>query len=128
MIKKLLIVEDEKNISFIISENAKIEGYECDVSYDGEDGLKKALTNEYDLIVLDEINNVFVTKDFEWQRAMPFDEVLCLLRNHDKSRHVILTGRNAPDELIAVADLVTEMRCVKHYYDEGTAAAKGLEF
>lgn len=53
MAKKLLIVEDEKNISYIISENAKIEGYECDVSYDGEDGLKKALTNVYDLIILD---------------------------------------------------------------------------
>ena len=51
--KKLLIVEDEKNISYIISENAKIEGYECDVSYDGEEGLKKALTNAYDLIILD---------------------------------------------------------------------------
>ena len=53
MAKKLLIVEDEKNISFIIVENAKIEGFECDVAYDGEDGLKKALTNAYDLIVLD---------------------------------------------------------------------------
>ena len=53
MAKKLLIVEDDKNISFIISENAKIEGYECDVSYDGEQGLKKALANAYDLIILD---------------------------------------------------------------------------
>jgi len=53
MAKKLLIVEDEKNISYIISENAKIEGYECDAAYDGEDGLQKALTNDYDLILLD---------------------------------------------------------------------------
>jgi len=53
MAKKLLIVEDEKNISYIISENAKIEGYDYDVSYDGEDGLNKALTNSYDLILLD---------------------------------------------------------------------------
>jgi len=53
MAKKLLVVEDEKGISFIISENAKIEGYECDISYDGEDGLKKALKNDYDLIILD---------------------------------------------------------------------------
>jgi two-component system response regulator VicR len=53
MAKKLLIVEDDKNISYIISENAKIEGYECDVSYDGEDGLNKALRYAYDLILLD---------------------------------------------------------------------------
>ena len=53
MAKKLLIVEDDKNISYIISENAKMEGYECDVSYDGEDGLSKALTSTHDLILLD---------------------------------------------------------------------------
>jgi two-component system response regulator VicR len=53
MAKKLLIVEDEKNISYIISENAKIEGYECDAAYDGEDGLNKARTGDYDLILLD---------------------------------------------------------------------------
>jgi len=53
MAKKLLIVEDDKNISYIIAENAKIEGYECDAVYDGEEGLKKALTNVYDLILLD---------------------------------------------------------------------------
>ncbi|MCL2095505.1 MAG: response regulator transcription factor [Oscillospiraceae bacterium] len=53
MTKKLLIVEDDRNISFIISENAKLEGYERDVAYDGEDGLEKALKNVYDLILLD---------------------------------------------------------------------------
>ena len=53
MAKKLLIVEDDKHISYIISENAKMEGYECDVSRDGEDGLSKARTNAYDLILLD---------------------------------------------------------------------------
>lgn len=93
-----------------------------------------ALTKErladpsYDLIVLDEINNVFATEDFDWRQVMPLDEVLELLRSHEKERHVILTGRNAPDWLIETADLVTEMRCVKHYYNDGTAATKGLEF
>jgi cob(I)alamin adenosyltransferase len=89
---------------------------------------EKLADSSYDLIVLDEINNVFATKDFDWRKAMPLEEVIGLLLNHDKSRNVILTGRNAPEWLIEVADLVTEMRCVKHYYDDGTAAAKGLEF
>ncbi|MCL1793243.1 MAG: response regulator transcription factor [Oscillospiraceae bacterium] len=53
MARKLLIVEDDKNLSSIIFENAKLENYECDVSYDGEDGLKKALADKYDLIILD---------------------------------------------------------------------------
>ena len=53
MPKKLLIVEDEKNISFIITDNATEEGYECDAAFNGEDGLDKALNNQYDLIILD---------------------------------------------------------------------------
>ena len=53
MAKKLLIVEDDKNISFLVSVNAKVEGYDLDVSYDGEDGLNKARENAYDLIILD---------------------------------------------------------------------------
>ena len=53
MPKKLLIVEDEKHLSFIIADNAMAEGYECDTAFDGEDGLDKALNNRYDLIVLD---------------------------------------------------------------------------
>jgi two-component system response regulator VicR len=53
MSKKLLIVEDDKNISFIMTDNAKAEGYECDAAFDGEDGLNMALNNQYDLIILD---------------------------------------------------------------------------
>ena len=53
MSKKLLVVEDDKHISFIITENAKAEGYECEAAFDGENGLNKALNNQYDLIILD---------------------------------------------------------------------------
>ena len=53
MMKKLLVVEDDKNISYIITENANAEGYECDTAFDGQDGLNKALNNQYDLIILD---------------------------------------------------------------------------
>ena len=53
MLKKLLVVEDDKNLSYIITENAKAEGYEYDSALDGEDGLNKALNNQYDLIILD---------------------------------------------------------------------------
>ena len=51
--KKLLLVEDDKNISLLVSENAKLENYSCDTAYDGEDGFKKALAGSYDLILLD---------------------------------------------------------------------------
>ncbi len=51
--KKILVVEDEKNIATILAYNIKREGYECEIAYDGEAGLTMALTGSYDLILLD---------------------------------------------------------------------------
>ena len=51
--KRILIVEDERKISQIIEVNLKIAGYDCDVAADGEEGLSKALTGNFDLILLD---------------------------------------------------------------------------
>ncbi|MBQ0010317.1 MAG: response regulator, partial [Ruminococcus sp.] len=51
--KRILIVEDERKISQIIEVNLKIAGYDCDVAADGEEGLAKALTGDFDLILLD---------------------------------------------------------------------------
>ena len=51
--KKILVVEDEKNIALVLAYNIKKEGYDCDVAYDGETGLNMALTGGYDLILLD---------------------------------------------------------------------------
>lgn len=51
--KKILIVEDEKNIAVVLAYNIKKEGFDCDVAYDGEAGLKMALAGKYDLILLD---------------------------------------------------------------------------
>jgi len=76
----------------------------------------------FDVVVLDEvITAVF----FE---LVPLDDVLRLLA--DKPQHVelVLTGRRAPDELVAAADLVTEMRPLKHYYDAGVEAREGIEY
>ncbi|MBR6051895.1 MAG: response regulator transcription factor [Clostridia bacterium] len=53
MQKKILIIEDEQKISQVLQVNLMMAGYECDAAYDGEDGLKKALEGNYDLILLD---------------------------------------------------------------------------
>jgi cob(I)alamin adenosyltransferase len=53
--------------------------------------------------------------------------VLDLLASKPSNVELVLTGRYAPDELIEVADLVTEMREVKHYYQQGVLARKGIE-
>ena len=80
------------------------------------------LGGNYDLVVLDEVNVALSLKLIE------LDDVLKLIS--DKPTHVelILTGRYADSELIEVADVVTEMVKIKHPYDEGILARKGIEY
>jgi cob(I)alamin adenosyltransferase len=76
----------------------------------------------HDLVVLDEINLALAF------RLIPLDEALEVLKNRPAHVEVVLTGRQAPAELIALADLVTEMRPVKHYYQAGVKARAGIEW
>lgn len=77
----------------------------------------------YDMIVLDELNIVL---DYG---LLPLDSVLETIRNRPSGLHLVVTGRNAPQQLIDCADLVTEMRLIKHpYRDQGIKAQRGIEF
>ncbi|MDE1917471.1 MAG: cob(I)yrinic acid a,c-diamide adenosyltransferase [Sphingomonadales bacterium] len=59
---------------------------------------------------------------------LPLDEVVATLTTRPEMKHVIVTGRNAPEALIEAADLVTEMTMVKHPFRSGVKAQKGIEF
>jgi cob(I)alamin adenosyltransferase len=83
---------------------------------------EKILSGRYDLIILDEINYVL------GYGYLPVDEVVRVLKSRPSHVHVVLTGRNAPEEIISVADCVTEMRDVKHPYRNGIPAQKGIDF
>ena len=76
----------------------------------------------FDLVILDELNVVIK------HGYLPLEEVLDELRRKREMLHVVVTGRNARDELIDLADLVTEMKFVKHPYRSGVKAQKGIEF
>ena len=76
----------------------------------------------YKMILLDELN-IVLRYDY-----LPLDEVLAVLRDKPKDTHVIVTGRNAKDELIELADLVTEMTEIKHPFRAGVKAQAGVEF
>ncbi len=78
-------------------------------------------TGEWDLVVLDEITYPL---KFGW---FGVEEVLQTLRARPHTVHVVLTGRGAPPRLIEFADTVTEMRQLKHAYDAGVPAQKGME-
>ena len=59
---------------------------------------------------------------------VPLDDVLETLRRKREDLHIIITGRNAREELIELADLVTEMKLIKHPYKGGIKAQKGIEY
>lgn len=84
---------------------------------------KKAIQNaSYDMVILDELN---VAIDYG---LIPLDEVLQLLRERTEGVEIIITGRYAPKEIIEIADLVSSVQEVKHPYQKGIVARKGVEW
>ncbi|WEK48940.1 MAG: cob(I)yrinic acid a,c-diamide adenosyltransferase [Candidatus Kaistia colombiensis] len=80
-------------------------------------------SGEYHLVVLDELN-IVLRYDY-----LPVDEVVAFLSTEKPADvHVVITGRNAPDALIEIADLVTEMELIKHPFRSGVKAQQGIEF
>lgn len=76
----------------------------------------------YQMVVADELN-IVLRYDY-----LPLDEVLKAFAAKPEMKHVIVTGRNAPDALIEAADLVTEMTMIKHPFRSGVKAQAGIEF
>lgn len=75
----------------------------------------------YDIVILDEVN---VAVNFG---LIKLDDLIDIIRNKPEHVELILTGRYAAKEIIELADLVTEMRAIKHYYDRGVQARVGIE-
>jgi cob(I)alamin adenosyltransferase len=76
----------------------------------------------YDMVLADELN-IVLRYDY-----LPLDEVLEVLTARGEMKHVLVTGRNAPEALMDAADLVTEMTLVKHPFRSGVKAQAGIEF
>jgi cob(I)alamin adenosyltransferase len=78
--------------------------------------------NRHNLLILDEI--IIALRD----KFISPDELIRILRKKPKDMEIILTGRGTPKKLINFADLVTEMKKIKHPYDKGVKARKGIEY
>jgi cob(I)alamin adenosyltransferase len=84
---------------------------------------KEKLTNsEYDLVILDEVTYAV---SYGW---VAVDDMVSALSARATTTNVIVTGRNAPKEVVELADTVTEMKMVKHAYQQGIRAKKGIEY
>ncbi|MCK4864442.1 MAG: cob(I)yrinic acid a,c-diamide adenosyltransferase [Gammaproteobacteria bacterium] len=83
---------------------------------------KRMLSDDsYDLVLLDELNIVLK------YQYLPIEDVIKDLQNRPEMQHVVITGRAAKDELIEIADTVTEMKDIKHAFRSGIKAQKGIE-
>ena len=80
------------------------------------------LSGQWDMLILDEINYAMRGG------LLTPEEVLALLDARPASMHLVLTGRGVPDKIAARADLITEMKLVRHPYQQGIQAQRGIEF
>jgi len=117
---KLYRVTDANNYVWDLTEKQK-----RDMQRRSHEMLQKAMLwfeEEIDIVILDEIMAA-IQYDI-----VPLDDILSLLDAKPACTEVVLTGRNAPQELMERAHLVSEIRDVKHYFDDGVPARRGIEF
>ena len=79
-------------------------------------------SGSYDLLILDELTYVV---NYGW---LAVGDVVAAIAGRHRGTNVVVTGRDAPPELVELADTVTEMRIVKHAYEQGIGAVKGIEY
>ena len=118
---RILLIEDDSATSKTLQVMLKNEGFVCDTTDLGEDGLEIGKLYEYDLIILDEIN-VAMYYDLITKETLEF-----VLNQIPSDIEIVCTGRYAPQWLCERADLVTDMQEVKHYYQQGLQGRKGIE-
>lgn len=88
-----------------------------------EEAVAMIKSSEYKMVILDELNVVLK------YNYLPIEEVVSVLKDRREDLHIVVTGRNAPDALIEAADLVSEMKPLKHpYKEQGIKAQRGVEF
>ena len=105
----------------VYSHNVNIEDFK--EARAGWDFAKKAIeSGKYQLIIMDEIN---ICADMGMIKISEIKETLL---NRPKNMEIVLTGRRAHPEIVAMAHLVTEMKPIKHYFDQGVMARRGIEY
>ncbi|MDR4497005.1 MAG: cob(I)yrinic acid a,c-diamide adenosyltransferase [Candidatus Scalindua sp.] len=107
-----------------VGSNSKLDDSEVkeNISKSWERAKSAILSDRYDMIILDEINYVI------GYGLLPVEEVLTVLGKRPDRLHIVMTGRDVHERVIEKADLVTEMREIKHPYSKGVKAQKGIEF
>lgn len=83
---------------------------------------EKMISNNYEIIICDEINNAIK------MNLISIEEVISFINEKPNQTHLVLTGRDADEKIIEIADLVTEMKEIKHPFKKGIKAQEGIDF
>ena len=118
--KNLTIVQ--AGLDRIVYEQNKNADDEAKIKKGWELAKKVIKNDEYNLVILDEAN---IAIDLG---LIDLDEMIEVLKNKPDEMEIVLTGRNANPKIIEIAHLVSEIKPVKHYWDTGIAARKGIEY
>lgn len=106
----------------IVYQNNKTDA-DISIVKEGWELAKRVIKNdEYNLVILDEAN-IAIDMGF-----IDLDEMIDVLKNKPEEMEIVLTGRNAKQKIVDIAHLVSEIKPVKHYWDTGIAARKGIEY
>lgn len=120
-LEPLITIEQYGNDTFVFEKRPPEDKEKEEI----QRGLKRAqdalLSGEYDLVILDEICVCF------YFGLLNLDDVMPLPSMKPENVELILTGRYCPEEILDMADLVTDMREIKHYYQKGITSRKGIE-
>ncbi len=107
--------------SFVMRDNPA--PLDIELARQGLDMARRTIASgDFDMVILDEIN---VAADFG---LILLDDIIALIKNKPASLDLILTGRYAPPEIVAIADTVSEIREVRHHYHAGVKERAGIEF
>jgi cob(I)alamin adenosyltransferase len=120
-IKRLLTIE-QAGLSRIVYAKNVTEEDRIAIKKGWETAKNSAKSGDFDMIVLDEIN-IAVSLEI-----IPLEEMIKFLRDKPTSLEIVLTGRHAHNEIIKTAHLVSEICPLKHYWDIGVTARKGIEY
>lgn len=118
---KIFRFEKERNFFWNLNEQEKLE-LKNEILEAYNFCLKALKNNECDILIMDEIMGVLKNKLIEEE------QLLELINIKPVDVELVLTGRNVPVKIQEKADLITEMKAVKHYYTEGVASREGIEF
>jgi cob(I)alamin adenosyltransferase len=117
---KVITFKDQ--ISPLFDPGADISKLKASVKESIELSIKEIKSGIYDLVVLDEFNNLLDSK------LSDMDDIRRIIESKPESLEIVFTGRNAPDELVELADYATQILMTKHPFNSNIKARKGIEF